>query len=57
MTRIFFWVAAIVHTIGAGSDASELWFLALSGLMVVPATALLTLRWLSRGAAGFEPLS
>jgi sulfoxide reductase heme-binding subunit YedZ len=43
-----FWIAAIVHTIGAGSDASELWFLGLSGLLVVPAAGLLALRWLGR---------
>jgi sulfoxide reductase heme-binding subunit YedZ len=43
-----FWIAAIVHTIGAGSDASELWFLGLSGLLVLPAAGLLALRWLGR---------
>lgn len=44
-----FWVLAIVHTIGAGSDAAQLWFLVISGAMVVPAALLLTLRWLDRG--------
>jgi methionine sulfoxide reductase heme-binding subunit len=43
-----FWVLAIVHTIGAGSDAAQLWFLAISGAVVVPAAALLALRWLDR---------
>jgi sulfoxide reductase heme-binding subunit YedZ len=43
-----FWVLAIVHTIGAGSDAAQLWFLVASGLVVVPAAALLALRWLDR---------
>jgi sulfoxide reductase heme-binding subunit YedZ len=43
-----FWIAAIVHTIGAGSDASQVWFLALSGALVVPAAGLLALRWLGR---------
>jgi sulfoxide reductase heme-binding subunit YedZ len=43
-----FWALAIVHTIGAGSDAAQLWFLLISGLMVVPAAALLALRWLDR---------
>jgi sulfoxide reductase heme-binding subunit YedZ len=43
-----FWLAAIVHTIGAGSDASEVWFLGLSGLLVLPAAGLLALRWLGR---------
>jgi sulfoxide reductase heme-binding subunit YedZ len=43
-----FWLLAIVHTIGAGSDAAQLWFLLISGLMVVPAALLLALRWLDR---------
>ena len=44
-----FWVLAIVHTIGAGSDAAQLWFLVISGAIVVPAVLLLILRWLDRG--------
>ena len=43
-----FWLAAVAHTIGAGSDAGEIWFLAISGLLVVPAAVLLALRWLRR---------
>lgn len=43
-----FWIAAIGHTIGAGSDAMEIWFLAISGFLVLPAAALLALRWLAR---------
>jgi sulfoxide reductase heme-binding subunit YedZ len=43
-----FWALAIVHTIGAGSDAAQLWFLLISGAMVVPAALLLVLRWLDR---------
>jgi sulfoxide reductase heme-binding subunit YedZ len=56
-----FWVLAIVHTIGAGSDAAQLWFLLISGAMVVPAALLLVLRWLDRwlvtpsGAASLAP--
>jgi methionine sulfoxide reductase heme-binding subunit len=40
-----FWLLAIVHTIGAGSDASQVWFLAISGALVIPAALLLALRW------------
>lgn len=47
LTAIF-WLAAVAHTIGAGSDAVELWFLLASAALVVPAAALLGLRWLSR---------
>lgn len=45
-----FWVAAIIHTIGAGSDAKQAWFLALVGAFSLPAGALLLLRWLDRAA-------
>jgi hypothetical protein len=39
---------ALVHSIGAGSDAAEPWFLALNLALVVPAALLLALRWLGR---------
>jgi sulfoxide reductase heme-binding subunit YedZ len=43
-----FWLLAIAHTIGAGSDASQVWFLAISGALVIPAALLLVLRWAGR---------
>lgn len=43
-----FWLLAVAHTIGAGSDAAQVWFLALSGTLVIPAALLLALRWLGR---------
>jgi sulfoxide reductase heme-binding subunit YedZ len=43
-----FWLLAIGHTIGAGSDAFQIWFLAVSGALVLPAALLLGLRWLGR---------
>ncbi len=43
-----FWVLAIIHTIGAGSDAAQIWFLLASGIAVIPAAALLALRYLDR---------
>ena len=43
-----FWLLAVAHTIGAGSDAGQLWFLALSSALVVPAALLLALRWAGR---------
>lgn len=45
-----FWLLAIAHTIGSGSDAAEWWFLLLSGALVVPAALLLILRWLGRAS-------
>jgi sulfoxide reductase heme-binding subunit YedZ len=50
-----FWIAAIAHTIGAGSDAAEPWFLAISAALVVPAALLLALRWLGRRWDAPEP--
>lgn len=47
LTAIF-WLLAIGHTIGAGSDSAQIWFLAISGALVVPAALLLALRWLGR---------
>jgi sulfoxide reductase heme-binding subunit YedZ len=47
LTAIF-WLLAVVHTIGAGSDAAQLWFLIASGTLVIPAALLLILRWLGR---------
>jgi methionine sulfoxide reductase heme-binding subunit len=51
LTAIF-WLLAIVHTIGAGSDAAQLWFLLIGGALVVPAALLLALRWLERIGGG-----
>jgi methionine sulfoxide reductase heme-binding subunit len=45
-----FWLLAIAHTIGAGTDAAQLWFLALNALAIVPATLLLVLRWIGRAS-------
>ncbi|MGN6201907.1 MAG: ferric reductase-like transmembrane domain-containing protein [Solirubrobacterales bacterium] len=50
-----FWAAAIAHTLGAGTDAGQVWFLALCGVLVVPAAALLALRLLSRAGARRSP--
>jgi sulfoxide reductase heme-binding subunit YedZ len=55
-----FWLLAIAHTIGAGSDAAEWWFLGVSAALVLPAAALLILRWLgrwsdARGAGAHSP--
>ena len=47
LTAIF-WLLAVVHTIKAGSDAAQPWFLVLGGLLVAPAAVLLALRWTSR---------
>ena len=60
-----FWLLAIGHTLGAGTDATQDWFLLLAGAFVLPAALLLATRWMGRaaapapdaGAAGAKPLS
>jgi sulfoxide reductase heme-binding subunit YedZ len=43
-----FWLAALAHALGAGTDAGQGWFLVLSAVLVLPAAALLGFRTLSR---------
>jgi methionine sulfoxide reductase heme-binding subunit len=45
------WVLGIAHSLGTGTDAGETWFLAMTGIVVVPALLLLLWR-LSGGEAG-----
>jgi methionine sulfoxide reductase heme-binding subunit len=45
-----FWLLGVVHTIGAGSDRSQAWFLLLIGAAVVPAAVLVAGR-VGRGLA------
>ncbi len=41
------WVAGMVHTLGEGTDAGQIWFLAMLGIVAVPAVALLAVRYLT----------
>ena len=41
------WVLGIVHSLGEGTDAGEVWFLAMTAIVVAPALALLAARWLT----------
>ena len=43
-----FWVLAIAHTIGAGTDAGSAWFLVSCGVVVVPAFSLMIERRLPK---------
>src|SRR5690349_21097689 len=45
------WLAGLAHALGEGTDAGQLWFLAMIALVAVPALALLATR-LTRGSAG-----
>jgi sulfoxide reductase heme-binding subunit YedZ len=39
------WLAGLVHAIGEGTDAGQIWFLAMVALVAVPALLLLASRW------------
>ncbi len=41
------WIAGIVHTLGEGTDAGQLWFLAMLAIVAVPAVLLLAVRYLT----------
>jgi methionine sulfoxide reductase heme-binding subunit len=45
------WLAGLVHALGEGTDAGQLWFLAMVAVVTVPALALLATR-LSRSGGG-----
>jgi len=40
------WIAGLVHSLGEGTDAGQVWFLALIAIVVVPALGLLVFRHL-----------
>ena len=44
------WIAGMVHTLGEGTDAGQLWFLAMLSIVAVPAVALLLVRHLTEEA-------
>jgi sulfoxide reductase heme-binding subunit YedZ len=38
------WLGGLVHSLGMGTDAGQLWFLAMAAIVAVPALALLGIR-------------
>jgi sulfoxide reductase heme-binding subunit YedZ len=40
------WALGIAHSLGEGTDAGQTWFLAMTAIAVLPALALLAVRWL-----------
>jgi methionine sulfoxide reductase heme-binding subunit len=40
------WLLGIIHSLGEGTDAGQLWFLAMVAIVAVPALGLLVTRWL-----------
>jgi sulfoxide reductase heme-binding subunit YedZ len=43
------WILGLVHALGEGTDAGQAWFLAMTAIVVLPALALLAVRWLEAG--------
>jgi methionine sulfoxide reductase heme-binding subunit len=46
------WLAGLVHALGEGTDAGQVWFLAMIALVAIPALALLLTRLARSAAAG-----
>lgn len=44
------WIAGVVHTLGEGTDAGQIWFVAMLSIVAVPAIALLLVRHLTEEA-------
>jgi len=49
------WLAGLVHALGEGTDAGQLWFLAMVALVAIPALALLATRLGRAGAPAGPP--
>jgi methionine sulfoxide reductase heme-binding subunit len=49
------WLLGLVHSLGEGTDAGETWFLAMIGIVTVPALVLLLWRITSRGESPTQP--
>jgi sulfoxide reductase heme-binding subunit YedZ len=44
------WAGGLIHSIGMGTDAGQLWFVAMVALVAIPAAALLIVRFVPRGS-------
>jgi methionine sulfoxide reductase heme-binding subunit len=49
------WLAGLAHALGEGTDAGQLWFLAMTALVVIPALVLLATRVTRRGSRAPAP--
>jgi sulfoxide reductase heme-binding subunit YedZ len=49
------WLAGVIHTLGEGTDAGQIWFLAMLSIVAVPAIALLLVRHLTEEAPRSVP--
>ncbi len=49
------WLAGLAHALGEGTDAGQVWFLAMLAIVALPALALLATRWLGSGSSPAHP--
>jgi methionine sulfoxide reductase heme-binding subunit len=49
------WVGGLVHALGEGTDAGQIWFLAMCAIVAIPALALLAMRTLGGSTADRAP--
>jgi sulfoxide reductase heme-binding subunit YedZ len=49
------WALGLAHSLGEGTDAGQAWFLAMIGIVAVPALILLVVRHLGGAHAGADP--
>ena len=44
------WLLGLAHSLGEGTDAGQVWFIAMVAIVALPALALLSSRWLGRSS-------
>jgi len=49
------WLGGLVHSLGMGTDAGQIWFLAMIAIVAIPAMALLAIRVFGSGARASSP--
>lgn len=51
------WAAGLIHALGEGTDAGQIWFLAMIGIVAIPAVALIAVRYLGPGDRARRPVT
>jgi sulfoxide reductase heme-binding subunit YedZ len=51
------WIFGLAHSLGEGTDAGQIWFLAMIAIVAVPALALLLTRYLTDEPANARPVN
>jgi sulfoxide reductase heme-binding subunit YedZ len=51
------WVLGLAHSLGEGTDAGQAWFIAMTAIVVLPALALMAMRWSTAPARASSQLS